>query len=302
MKRILITGYNSYIGVSVEGYLSQYNAGLGREEYRIDTIPQRDDTWEDYNFALYDAVFHVSGIAHSDTGKASEDRKELYYRVNRDLAVRTARKAKSQGVGQFIFMSSVIVYGDSAPVGGRKQISEHTSCSPANFYGDSKLQAEQGLRALEDEDFHVAIIRSPFVYGKGCKGNYPLMAGLAKKTPVFPDLENERSMLYIENLAEFVRMLIDDGRGGVFFPQNREYSSTSRLVQLIGGVNDRRIRLWRALNPLVVVLSKTPGKAGKTVNKAFGSLTVDQSLSERDFAGYQIYSLEESIRRTEGKA
>lgn len=302
MKRILITGYNSYIGTSVERYLMQYNAGLGKEEYRIDTISQRDETWETYNFSPYDAVFHVSGIAHADVGKTSEGEKALYYQVNCDLAVRTAAKAKTQGVHQFIFMSSVIVYGDSAPVGGTKHITGRTPCTPANFYGDSKLQAENGLRELEEGNFHVAILRAPFIYGKGCKGNYPLMAGLAKRLPFFPDLGNQRSMLYIENLAEFIRMLIDDGRGGLFFPQNREYTTTSQMVLLIGAVNGRRIRLWGILNPLVILLSKMPGKAGKMANKAFGSLTVDQALSKKDFDGYQIFSLEESIRRTEEKA
>ena len=302
MKRILITGYNSYIGTSVERYLMQYNAGLGKEEYRIDTISQRDETWEIYNFSPYDAVFHVSGIAHADVGKTSEGEKALYYQVNCDLAVRTAAKAKAQGVHQFIFMSSVIVYGDSAPVGGTKHITGRTPCTPANFYGDSKLQAENGLRELEEGNFHVAILRAPFIYGKGCKGNYPLMAGLAKRLPFFPDLGNQRSMLYIENLAEFIRMLIDDGRGGLFFPQNREYTTTSQMVLLIGAVNGRRIRLWGILNPLVILLSKMPGKAGKMANKAFGSLTVDQALSKKDFDGYQIFSLEESIRRTEEKA
>lgn len=302
MKRILITGYNSYIGTSVERYLMQYNAGLGKEEYRIDTISQRDETWETYNFSPYDAVFHVSGIAHADVGKTSEGEKALYYQVNCDLAVRTAAKAKTQGVRQFIFMSSVIVYGNSAPVGGTKHITGRTPCTPANFYGDSKLQAENGLRELEEGNFHVAILRAPFIYGKGCKGNYPLMAGLAKRLPFFPDLGNQRSMLYIENLAEFIRMLIDDGRGGLFFPQNREYTTTSQMVLLIGAVNGRRIRLWGILNPLVILLSKMPGKAGKMANKAFGSLTVDQALSKKDFDGYQIFSLEESIRRTEEKA
>lgn len=301
-KRILITGYNSYIGTSVERYLVRYNADLGREEYRIDRIAQRDDTWEDYNFSPYDTVFHVSGIAHSDVEKTAKSEKSLYDRVNCDLAVRTAVKAKAQGVHQFIFMSSVIVYGESAPVGCTKHITEHTLCAPANFYGDSKLQAEKRLKELEEGDFHVAVLRAPFIYGRGCKGNYPLMAGLAKRMPFFPDIENQRSMLYIENLAEFVRMLIDDGRGGLFFPQNQEYSTTSQIVQLIGTANGRRIRLWRLLNPLVRFISKLPGKAGKMANKAFGSLTVDQTLSTKDFSGYQIFSLKESIMRTEGKA
>lgn len=214
MKRILITGAGSYIGTSVERYLLQYNQNLGREEYHIDTLDQRGEEWETYDFSLYDTVFHVSGIAHADIGRISEEQKTLYYRVNCDLAIQTARKAKTQGVHQFIYMSSVIVYGDSAPVGHTKQITAKTEAAPTNFYGDSKLQAERGLRELSTETFRVDILRPPFIYGPGCKGNYPLLSKIADKAFIFPDIKNQRSMLYIDNLAEFVRRLIEIGIGG----------------------------------------------------------------------------------------
>ncbi len=299
MKRILIIGSGSYIGTSVEWYLARYNAELGKEEYRIDTLSQRDETWETYNFAPYDTIFDVTGIAHVDVDKVSEDTKELYQRINCEWAAAAARKAKRQGVPQFIYMSSVIVYGDSAPLGQKKHITEETPAAPANFYGESKLRAEQKLSELSDQAFHVALIRSPFVYGPNCRGNYPLLARMAEKTSVFPKIENERSMIYVENLAEFLRMLIDSGKGGLFFPQNGEYTTTARMVQLIGAAREKKIQLWNALNPLVKLAARVPGRVGKMANKAFGSLTIDQELSKRDFKGYQIYSLEESIRKTE---
>lgn len=299
MKRILITGERSYIGTSVERYLQEYNAEQGRELYRIDTISLRDESWENYDFSCYDTVFHVAGKAHADVGKVSEETKAEYYRVNRDLALTAAQKAKRQGVRQFIYMSSIIVYGDSAPAGKEKQITEATFPAPANFYGDSKWQAEQGLRTLETEEFRVAVLRPPMIYGKGSKGNYPLLAKLAAKTPVFPNVRNLRSMLYVENLAEFVRLLIEDGRGGTFFPQNQEYVTTAQMVQAIGEVRGRRVRLWSVLNPFVHLAAHIPGKIGRLAGKAFGSLTIDQSLSCREIDGYCRYSLEESIRRTE---
>ena len=190
MKRILVTGVNSYIGNAVERYLGEFNAREGRECYRIDKISLRDGSWEDIAFGAYDAVLHVAGIAHADIGKVSEETKALYYQVNCDLAVKVAEKAKAEGVQQFVYLSSVIVYGDSAKVGGTKHITAETQPRPANFYGDSKWQAEQKLRELEaagtseqasqdvptDElPFHVAIIRPPMVYGKGSKGNFPML-------------------------------------------------------------------------------------------------------------------------------
>jgi len=301
MKRILITGANSYIGTSVERYLQEYNAAQGREHYRIDTVSQLEESWKTYDFAPYDVVFHVTGIAHADVGKVSEETKARYYRVNRDLALETAEKAKAQGVRQFIYMSSVIVYGDSAPVGSSKHITEETPLAPSNFYGDSKKQAEEAILPLADSDFHVAVLRPPMIYGPGSKGNYPLLAKLAALTPVFPDLRNERSMLYLDNLAEFIRLLIEDGRGGIFFPQNAEYVTTARMVQAIGAARGKRIRLWKLLNPLVSLAAHMAGRIGGMANKAFGSMTVDQELSVRDFDGYRIVGLEESINRTEGK-
>ena len=299
MKRILITGAGSYIGTSVERYLQEYNAAQGREMYRIDTISLLEESWKNYDFAPYDTIFHVAGTAHADVGNVSEETKDLYYRVNRDLAYETAQKARKQGVKQFIYMSSVIVYGDSAPVGQKKHITEQTPLSPANFYGDSKKQAEEVLLPLTNDTFQVAVLRPPMIYGKNSKGNYPLLAKLAGIAPVFPDILNERSMLYVENLAEFVRLLVESGKGGIFFPQNAEYTTTSQMVKAIGQVKGKKVRLWKVLNPLVTLASHVPGKIGGLVNKAFGSLTIDQSLSRKDFDGYQIFSLEESIRRTE---
>lgn len=299
MKKILITGAGSYIGTSVERYLNEYNRQQGEERYHVDTISLRGESWENYDFSCYDAVFHVAGIAHADVGSVSEESQKLYFHVNRDLAVSAARKARKQGVKQFIYMSSVIVYGDSAPVGHSRLIRAETNPQPANFYGDSKLMAEIGLQGLEDEEFQVAVLRPPMIYGKGSKGNYPLLAGLAGKLPVFPKIENKRSMLYVENLAEFVRLLIDSGRGGLFFPQNGEYATTSEMVRAIGEARGRKVRLWKALNPLVYLAARIPGRIGGMANKAFGSLTVDQSLSRRDFDGYQKFTLAESVRRTE---
>ena len=132
------------------------------------------------DFSNYDSIFHVSGIAHADIDRVSEEEKQLYYKVNCELAVETAIKAKEQGVKQFIYMSSIIVYGESAPVGKQKIITEQSKPNPTNFYGDSKWKAEKKLKTLADESFAIAIIRPPFIYGKGSKGNYPLLARIAK--------------------------------------------------------------------------------------------------------------------------
>ncbi len=296
MKRILITGAGSYIGTNVENYFNKYNAAQGKEHYVVDTLSQLEESWKNVSFAPYDVIFHVTGIAHADTSKVSEETKALYYRVNCDLAVETAKKAASEGVNQFIYMSSIIVYGESAPVGSTRRITMETQPKPANFYGDSKLQAEVGLSKVEG--IKMVILRPPFIYGKGSKGNYPLLSKLARKLPFFPTIRNERSMLYVENLCEFVRLMIEQEREGTFFPQNGQYTSTSDMVMQIASAYGKKMIGLGILNPIVTLLSKVPGKVGRIVNKAFGSLSYDMGMSDIG-TDYQIYSLEESIRKTE---
>ena len=291
MKKILITGANSYIGTSFEAYLRQWP-----DRYAVTTVNMIDGSWREKSFAGFDTVYHVAGIAHSDSGKITEEKKALYYKINTDLTVETAKKAKADGVKQFIFMSSAIVYGDSAPIGQPKMITKETSVSPANCYGDSKVQAENGIRPLSDDVFKVVILRPPMIYGKGSKGNFPLLVKLADKLPVFPKVSNQRSMLYIGNLVEFVRLMIDNEEDGIFWPQNTEYSNTNEIVRQIATAKGRKLLLIPCLTWLLKLMSHVTG----LVNKAFGNLTYDLSMSQYPIE-YRKYSLADSIELSVGK-
>ncbi|MBE5959633.1 MAG: NAD-dependent epimerase/dehydratase family protein [Lachnospiraceae bacterium] len=294
MRRVLITGANSYIGVSFEEYVRTHYSS----EISISTIDMRDGSWKQKDFSEYDVVFHVAGIAHVDLKKADTEIRNLYYSVNTDLAIDTARKAKKEKVSQFIFMSSAIIYGESAPYGVKKVITAETSPAPANYYGDSKWQADKGIQELENQNFKVCILRPPMIYGRNSKGNYPLLSKIARKMPVFPDVENERSMLYIENLCEFLCQIIMRGKRGIFWPQNAEYTKTSDMVKMISNVLGHRIFVTKALNWTVAFASHFPGKVSQITNKAFGNLSYDQKMSQYDFV-YQCVDLNTSIERTE---
>lgn len=289
MKKILITGANSYIGISFENYMKQW-----ADDYQVDTVDMIDGTWREKDFSPYDVVFHVAGIAHSDNGKISAEKEKLYYAVNTDLTVETAKKAKADGVGQFIFMSSAIVYGESAPIGKSKVITKDTPLSPANCYGDSKVQAEKGILPLNDDSFKVVVLRPPMIYGKNSKGNYPTLAKMALKMPVFPYVKNERSMLYIENLCEFIRLMIQNDESGVFWPQNGEYSNTSELVRMIAAAHGKKVGIVKGFGWALKLMSPLTG----LVNKAFGSLSYDMSLSEYK-ENYRVADLKKSIELTE---
>lgn len=280
MKKILITGQNSYVGNSFADWVQQYP-----EKYTIDKISLRDDSWKSIDFSKYDVVLHVAGIAHVS---ADPEMEELYYRVNRDLTVEIAKKAKEQGVAQFIFMSSIIIYGEASSE--KKVIDQNTVPDPANFYGKSKLEAEKAIQPLEDDSFRVAIIRPPMIYGKNSKGNYPKLAKAAQKLPIFPDFQNERSMLHIDNLSEFIRLMVENEESGVFFPQNEEYVKTSEMVRLIAEVHGKKIRLVKIFNPMIRFLL---GRIN-ILNKVFGNLVYDSNVS-RYKESYYVKSFKVSI-------
>ena len=290
MKKILITGKNSYVGVSVREYLLQWP-----EKYSVDTISVRGDEWKKLDFSKYDAIFHVAGIAHVDTKKADEKTQKLYYKVNTDLAVEVAKKAKKDGVKQFIYMSSAIVYGDSAPIGKEKIIKKNTKPSPTNFYGDSKLQAEIKLAKLANKKFKVALIRPPMIYGEGCKGNYQELRKLALKLPIFPKVKNERSMIYIKNFAEFIKRTIDNEYDGIYCPSNKETIATYEIVKEIAKCNNKKILIM----PGCVLALKMMSHLTPLVNKAFGSMVYSKELSD-DF-DYCVYTTKESISEIEKK-
>lgn len=277
MKKILITGANSYIGTSFEKYMAAHYP----EDYAIDTVDMIDGTWRDKDFSKYDCVFHVAGIAHQ---KETKENSPLYYKVNRDLAIETAQKAKNEGVKQFIFLSSMSVYGMDTGV-----ITRETAPNPKSNYGKSKLQAEEGINALASNDFKVCVVRPPMVYGKGCKGNFQTVVKLVKRFPVFPRIKNERSMIYIDNLSSFVKMCVDQELGEVYCPQNSEYVCTTDMAKIIATKLGKKLRTSLLLGVGVAVLRPVVSIA----KKGFGSL-VYENTEEFDFK-YNVMNFENSM-------
>ncbi len=294
--RVLVTGVHSYLGNSFAAYAKEHYPNI-----ETHTISLRDERWKEASFAEYDSILHVAGMAHADTGMVDEATQKDYYDINTKLTVDTAGKAKSDGTKQFVFLSSIIVYGDSAPMGVKKLIDENTDADPAGFYGDSKWQGDVGVRELSCDGFKVAVVRPPMVYGKGCKGNYIRLSGLAKSLTFFPYVDNERSMLYIDNFCEFLCKLILSGEDGIYFPQNPEYTNTSDMVKLIGEAHGKKIKEPTFFAPFIKLFGKLPNGLGKTINKVFGNSVYDMKLSVYDGLSYNIYGLRESIFLTEGK-
>lgn len=291
MKKILITGLNSYIGNQFEQYVTaQYP-----REFEIVKTSLRGERWKKQTWEVYDVVLHVAGLAHVDIKGADEEVKQNYYRINRDLTAAAAQKAKAEGVKQFIFLSSMIVYGESAPIGGSGKITANQEPAPANFYGDSKLQAEKEIQKLEEEDYKIVIVRLPMVFGKGAGGNYARLSLLARKSFLFPNIQNKRSMIYIENMCELLRMFILQEKQGIFCPQNPEIIAVPELVGEIRKTTGHKMWTISIFNPLIRLIAKKY----TVLNKVFGDFYYEIEMSLYEDMPYHRYDMKEAVRRIE---
>ena len=283
MRNVLVTGAGSYVGESVRRYILSTSS-----DFEIDAVDTMNDAWKEADFSKYDVVYHVAGIAHVNADPKME---ALYYKVNRDLTVEVARAAKAAGVKQFIFMSSQIVFHESQSL-KTEVLTADTKENPNGFYGDSKLQAEKGLHELECDAFKVCILRPPMIYGPNSKGNFPRLVKLAQKTPLFPAWHNKRSMLYIDNLAEFVKQAILRELSGTFYPQNRELADTVEIIRYFAKANGHKVWITSLLNPFVWLGSFIL----QPINKMFATYYYDPEMSKVDF-DYQLVSFEESLKQ-----
>lgn len=284
MKKVLLIGQGGYIGTAVSNYLAKY------PDYKVDSVSSMNEEWSLISFTGYDAVYNVSGLAHANARKGTE---EQYYDVNGRLPIKVAEKAKKEGVPLFIQMSSMIVYGDMSELYKDKMITANTVPEESTVYGKSKMYAERGLNKLAEDGFQVAIIRPPLIYGKDARDNFPRLVKFAKTFPVFPKLHNSQSMLYIDNLCELVRLIIDNNQGGTYYPQQEVYIETSKLVKDFSDAFGKKMVLTKIFNPLLRLLSPCFG----FIHKAFGSITYEMSMSDSFDGKYRVVGYEESVKR-----
>lgn len=283
---ILIIGKNSYIGNHIDEWLSRY----GHKVAQLDVLTE---DWKNYDYSPFDAIVHVAGIVHRPDCKDWE----LYKRVNTDMPVKIATMAKEQGVKQYIYFSTMGVYQANKKLGA-SVVDETTPLlsNSSSFYGMSKLMAEEALTKLQEEGFSVAFVRPPSVYGKGCKGGYITgFKKIAQMLPVIPRAyENAcQSFIYIDNLSECVRLIVENHLSGVFCPQDDEIPNANRLLEVICKGIGKIYRSSRLLGICLQLLSFIP-----LVKKAYGGIEYSRTLSDIPGLDYVVVSFEEGMRRT----
>lgn len=283
----MLIGIGGYVGGKFTEYINKYYP-----DWQVDAVESMNEIWADADFRGYDAVYNVSGLAHANARRGTD---EQYYAVNGQLPIAVAKKAKLEGVPLFVQMSSQIVYGDMSGLGEDKTITLDTTPSEPTIYGKSKMMAERGLLKLVDDKFQVAIMRPPLIYSEYARDNFPRLVKFAKKMPVFPKIKNKQSMIYVDNLCELVRLIIENNQGGIYYPQQEVYIETSKIVYDIAKSVGNKIWMTPIFNPILKLLSKM--KIFAFIRKAFGNIAYDMEMSNHFDGKYRVVSYIESIRR-----
>lgn len=278
MTSIAIIGSNSFIGNSLVHWLSRWP-----DEYYIKILSARNNDLTLLDFKGIDKIVYLAALVH-----VNEDNHEYseYYEINARLAYDIVRLAKEAGVKQCVFMSTMSVFGQK-----EGEISSLSLVNPITKYGRSKHEGEKLILALSDANFVVAIIRAPLVYGPGCKGNFDILQNIARRLPIFPSIVNRRSMLFVDNLSQLIRIILDNNSEGYFYPQNKEYVSTSSVVRAIAEVLGKKMYFTTLFNPLIKLV------VNKYYGKIFGNLTYSQEMSRIDY-DYETCNFYESIEKT----
>ena len=277
---ILLTGSSGFVGSRILD-LSKYNS-------QIHSVSLQQEAPDQVNFTGIDTITHCAGIAH----RMEPTPDELYFQVNRDLTLEFAKAAKTAGVKQFIFLSTIKVYGldfSSSP------ISLTTPCHPNDAYGASKYEAEQELLKLEDESFKVAIIRPPLIYGPGAKGNLLKLMQLASGNKPIPlgGIQNERSMVFVDNLIALIDHIIEQQASGTYLPSDSPTLSTSELMkEILQHINPSKKFL-----PIPKISQQLIGLIKPAfAQRLFKSLVVDSSESYNKLDFTPPYSSKDGIR------
>ena len=274
---LLITGSNGFVG---NYFINKYKG-----KYEIKTFSFLKDDINSLDCSDVDVVFHLSALVHQMGGASCEE----YEKVNVTQTLQLAKKAKECGVKQFVFMSTVKVYGEET----ESVYTEKSICNPEDEYGKSKLKAEKLLLEVESENFRVSIIRTPIIYGYGVKANIKNLINLVNKISVLPfgKIVNKRSMVYIGNLCHLVDEVIIQQKAGIFLASDDEPLSTSRLIELIAKNLDKKIYLIKL--PFFESLLKLVKPSFH--KRLYGSLEVDNSITKEKLNLKNPYGVEEGI-------
>jgi len=279
---ILITGVNGWVGAALAGHCSEHgHAVLGSTRlggpdggFASGDIGAQTD-WRE---ALQgrEAVVHVAARVHVMRERASDPLAE-FRAVNTQGTLCLAQQAAEAGVRRFVFVSSIKVNGEYTKPG--QPFRHDQPPAPQDAYGQSKAEAEAGLRRIEGETgLEVVIVRPPLVYGPGVKANFAALGTwIARGRPLpFGRIQNnKRSLVSLQNLVSLIGTCLEHpgAAGQTFLVSDGQDLSTRELTEQLGRAVGRPVRLIGVPPSWLMALGKLTGRSG-AIDRLLQSLQV----------------------------
>jgi UDP-glucose 4-epimerase len=255
---------------------------------------------EDWSDALdgIDAVVHCAARVH--VMRESGEGAAAYRRINVEGTLNLARQAAAAGARRFVFLSSIKVNGEyTLP---DRPFTADQAPAPSDPYGVSKLEAEQGLRALSrDSGLEVVVVRPCLVYGPGVKANFlTLMRWLARGWPLpFGAVtRNRRSFVALDNLVDLLVTCIDQPAAAnrTFLVSDGEDLSTADLLERLGAALGRPARLFSVPAGWLEAAAAMLGRADEA-RRLCQSLQVDRHQTQETLGWTPPLGVDEGLRR-----
>ena len=312
MEVICVTGATGFVGSVLVGQLTckgiKTTACVRRTDgtmsISVENVIVGDLSAEcDWSHAFLGVkiVVHTAARVHviHDT---ESDPLSAFRSVNVDGTLNLARQAAADGVKRFVFISSVKVNGESTSSG--KAFTELDAPNPQDAYGQSKHEAEQGLRQLSaDTGMEVVIIRPPLVYGPGVKANFKALIRAVQRGWPLPlgAVHNQRSFVALDNLVDFIVTCITHPKAAnqTFLVSDGEDLSTPDLIRRMARAMNRPARLLPVPVWALKAGASLIGK-GAAVQRLCGNLQVDISKARSLLGWVPPVSVEEGLRRAVG--
>lgn len=306
---VLVTGANGFVGQALVSKLlarkqqvrACYRKGVGvtSQGQKVVTIPSINGSldWTEVLEGI-DVIIHSAALVPAAAGTSSANKLE-FREVNTEGTINLAQQAARAGVKRLIFISSIKVNGESSQV--HSPFSASDEPSPVDYYGQSKYEAEQGLRLIaKQSDLEIVIVRPPLIYGNGVKGNFAALSRLLRRgypLPLGSVTKNRRSFVAIENLVDFLIVCTNHPQAlnQTFLVSDGEDLSTAELLTRMGNAMSCPVRLFNVPRFLLAIGASILGKR-QIAERLLGNLQVSIELNKTLLDWTPPLSVDEAFR------
>jgi len=300
--RIVVTGANGFIGSKLSQELEKQGHIVKKVQRRIEKnvyVIKSLDKFTNWQEILKDVevVIHCASITH-ESAKNKDPR--VFRRVNIEAFQNLIDNSIQAKVKKIIYLSSIKAIGNRTT--GNNFYDSNSLCKPSDLYGITKLEAENILKKSSLENgFDYVIIRPCLVYGPGVKANFlNLIKLIERKIPLpFKDINNLRSILFLDNLISFIIECIKNKNSSkkIFLLSDPYPLSTTALIKLIAQTLKVRVIFIKIPLFILITLSKLICKRDQ-VDRLLSSLVIDSFEGPRILDWEHPFTTKEGIKET----